>query len=80
MSLPPKAVPKPAAAAAAGTGPGTGPSPSSQLRAPLNVTPVPVPLTPGTPVAQQPPPVPQYPSLKASSSMTNLYLWLCFKS
>ncbi|XP_050952465.1 eukaryotic translation initiation factor 4 gamma 3 isoform X5 [Labeo rohita] len=43
MSLPPKAVPKPAAAAAAGSGPGTGPSPSNQLR---------------TPVAQQPPPVP----------------------
>ncbi|XP_051735410.1 eukaryotic translation initiation factor 4 gamma 3 isoform X7 [Ctenopharyngodon idella] len=52
MSLPPKAVPKPAAAAAAGTGPGTGPSPSSQLRAPLTT----VPLPPGTPVAQQPPP------------------------
>ncbi|XP_077070711.1 eukaryotic translation initiation factor 4 gamma 3 isoform X3 [Siphateles boraxobius] len=48
MSLPPKVVPKPAAA---GTGPGTGtgPSPSSQL----------LPLPPGTPVAQQPPPVPQ---------------------
>ncbi|XP_073678777.1 uncharacterized protein [Garra rufa] len=53
MSLPPKAVPKPAAAAAAGTGPGTGPSPSSQLRAPLTQ----IPLAPGTPVAQQPPPV-----------------------
>uniref|UniRef100_A0A8C2PZC2 Eukaryotic translation initiation factor 4 gamma, 3b n=1 Tax=Cyprinus carpio TaxID=7962 RepID=A0A8C2PZC2_CYPCA len=47
MSLPPKAVPKPAAA---GTGPGTGPSPSSQLRTTLT----PVPLPPGTPVAQQP--------------------------
>ncbi|XP_067302403.1 eukaryotic translation initiation factor 4 gamma 3 isoform X6 [Pseudorasbora parva] len=54
MSLPPKAVSKPAAAAAAGTGPGTGPSPSSQLRATLTT----VPLPPGTPVAQQPPPVP----------------------
>ncbi|XDV45939.1 hypothetical protein PO909_013939 [Leuciscus waleckii] len=53
MSLPPKAVSKPAAAAAAGTG--TGPSPSSQLRATLTT----VPLPPGTPVAQQPPPVPQ---------------------
>uniref|UniRef100_A0A8C2ENG2 Eukaryotic translation initiation factor 4 gamma, 3b n=1 Tax=Cyprinus carpio TaxID=7962 RepID=A0A8C2ENG2_CYPCA len=53
MSLPPKVVPKPAAAAAAGTGPGTGPSPSSQLRATL--TPVPLTLPPGTPVAQQPP-------------------------
>ncbi|XP_073731303.1 eukaryotic translation initiation factor 4 gamma 3 isoform X3 [Misgurnus anguillicaudatus] len=50
MSLPPKAVSKPAAAAA-GTGPGTGPSPSSQLRAPLT----PVPLSQGPPVAQQPP-------------------------
>ncbi|XP_043080532.1 eukaryotic translation initiation factor 4 gamma 3 isoform X1 [Puntigrus tetrazona] len=45
MSLPPKAVQKPAAAAAAGTGPGTG-----QSRATLT----PVPLPPGTPVAQQP--------------------------
>ncbi|XP_042569043.1 eukaryotic translation initiation factor 4 gamma 3-like isoform X4 [Cyprinus carpio] len=53
MSLPPKVVPKPAAAAAAGTGPGTGTSPSSQLRATL--TPVPLTLPPGTPVAQQPP-------------------------
>ncbi|XP_067228544.1 eukaryotic translation initiation factor 4 gamma 3 isoform X2 [Chanodichthys erythropterus] len=53
MSLQPKAVPKPAAATAAGTGPGTGPSPSSQLRATLTT----VPLPPGTPVAQQPPPV-----------------------
>ncbi|XP_057176111.1 eukaryotic translation initiation factor 4 gamma 3 isoform X2 [Triplophysa rosa] len=51
MSLPPKAVPKPAA----GTGPGTGPSPSSQLRAPLTQ----VPLPPGPPVTQQLPPVPQ---------------------
>ncbi|XP_051517230.1 eukaryotic translation initiation factor 4 gamma 3-like isoform X3 [Myxocyprinus asiaticus] len=56
MSLPPKAVPKPAAASA-GTGPGTGLSPSSQLRAPLPQ----VPLQPGPPVAQQPPPVPQPP-------------------
>ncbi|KAK7128843.1 hypothetical protein R3I94_017167 [Phoxinus phoxinus] len=57
MSLLPKAVSKPAAAAAAGTGPGTGtgPLPSSQLRATLTT----VPLPPGTPVAQQPPPVPQ---------------------
>ncbi|XP_039507996.1 eukaryotic translation initiation factor 4 gamma 3 isoform X3 [Pimephales promelas] len=55
MSLPPKAVSNPAAAAAAGTGPGTGPSPSSQLRATLTT----VPLPPGTPVAQQPLPVPQ---------------------
>ncbi|XP_016135657.1 eukaryotic translation initiation factor 4 gamma 3-like [Sinocyclocheilus grahami] len=47
MSLPPKAVPKPAAA---GTGPGTGPSLSSQLRATLT----PVPLPQGTPVPQQP--------------------------
>ncbi|KAK2885631.1 hypothetical protein Q8A67_016468 [Cirrhinus molitorella] len=54
MSLPPKAVPKPAAAAAAGTGPGTGPSPSSQLRA------NPLPLQP---VAQQPPPVQTIPRL-----------------
>ncbi|XP_051515924.1 eukaryotic translation initiation factor 4 gamma 3-like isoform X4 [Myxocyprinus asiaticus] len=56
MSLPPKAVPKPAAAAA-GTGPGSGPSPSSQLRGPLPQ----VPLPPGPPVAQQPPPVPHPP-------------------
>ncbi|KAK7132262.1 hypothetical protein R3I93_018728 [Phoxinus phoxinus] len=57
MSLLPKAVSKPAAAAAAGTGPGTGtgPLPSSQLRATLTT----VPLPPGTPVAEQPPPVPQ---------------------
>lgn len=71
MSLPPKAVSKPAAAAAAGTGPGTGtgPSPSIQLRATLTT----VPLPPGTPVAQQPPPVQtQYPSLKASGSITNM--------
>ncbi|XP_056589766.1 eukaryotic translation initiation factor 4 gamma 3 isoform X10 [Triplophysa dalaica] len=51
MSLPPKAVQKPAA----GTGPGTGPSLSSQLRAPLTQ----VPLPPGQPVAHQLPPVQQ---------------------
>ncbi|XP_052449626.1 eukaryotic translation initiation factor 4 gamma 3 isoform X2 [Carassius gibelio] len=50
MSLPPKAVPKPAAAAAAGPGTGPGPSPSSQLRATLT----PLPLPQGTPVPQQP--------------------------
>ncbi|XP_059396208.1 eukaryotic translation initiation factor 4 gamma 3-like isoform X9 [Carassius carassius] len=50
MSLPPRAVPKPAAASAAG--PGTGPSPSSQLRATL--TPGPLTLPPGTTVLQQP--------------------------
>jgi len=74
MSLPPKAVSNPAAAAAAGTGPGTGPSPSSQLRATLTT----VPLPPGTPVAQQPLPVPQtqYPSLKASGSFTNMCFFL----
>ncbi|KAI4881286.1 hypothetical protein NFI96_032553 [Prochilodus magdalenae] len=49
MSLPPKAVPKPAAPA----GPGTGPPPSTQLRAPLATV-----TLPGPPVAQQPPPVP----------------------
>ncbi|XP_052397271.1 eukaryotic translation initiation factor 4 gamma 3 isoform X3 [Carassius gibelio] len=51
MSLPPKAVPKPASASAAG--PGTGPSPSSQLRSTL--TPGPLTLPPGTQVLQQPP-------------------------
>lgn len=65
MSLPPKAVPKPAAAAAAGTGPGTGPSPSSQLRTTLTTV-------PGTSVAQQPVPQTPYPSLKAYCSTTNM--------
>ncbi|KAA0707065.1 Eukaryotic translation initiation factor 4 gamma 3 [Triplophysa tibetana] len=51
MSLPPKAVLKPAA----GTGPGTGPSLSSQLRAPLTQGPLP----PGQPVAHQLPPIQQ---------------------
>ncbi|XP_026096921.1 eukaryotic translation initiation factor 4 gamma 3 isoform X5 [Carassius auratus] len=50
MSLPPKAVPKPASASAAG--PGTGPSPSSQLRSTL--TPGALTLPPGTQVLQQP--------------------------
>ncbi|XP_053339176.1 eukaryotic translation initiation factor 4 gamma 3 isoform X2 [Clarias gariepinus] len=51
MSLPQKAVPKPAAPAAAGPGP--GPANSSQLRTQLAT----VPLS-GPPLAQQPPPVP----------------------
>uniref|UniRef100_A0A8B9JLU0 Eukaryotic translation initiation factor 4 gamma, 3b n=1 Tax=Astyanax mexicanus TaxID=7994 RepID=A0A8B9JLU0_ASTMX len=53
MSLPPKAVPKPAAPAGPVPGPGTGPPPSTQLRAPLATV-----QLPGPPVAQQPPPVP----------------------
>ncbi|XP_073795005.1 eukaryotic translation initiation factor 4 gamma 3 isoform X9 [Danio rerio] len=40
MSLPPKAVPKPAAAAAAGTGPGTGQLSASQLRTTLTTVPL----------------------------------------
>ncbi|XP_051947205.1 eukaryotic translation initiation factor 4 gamma 3-like isoform X4 [Xyrauchen texanus] len=64
MSLPPKAVPKPAAASA-GNGPGTGLSPSSQLRPPLHQ----VPLQPGPPVAQHPPPVPQPPTSRLPLSL-----------
>ncbi|XP_018606133.2 eukaryotic translation initiation factor 4 gamma 3 isoform X3 [Scleropages formosus] len=51
MSLPPKAVPKPAAAV--GSGPGAGPSPPSLLRPPLPLA--------GVPVTQQPPSVPPPP-------------------
>ncbi|XP_068170639.1 eukaryotic translation initiation factor 4 gamma 3-like isoform X2 [Antennarius striatus] len=63
MSLPPKAVPKPAAVAV--SGPGTGPSPSSQLRA----THTSVSLPPGAPTAPQPGPVPPPPIPRVQPSL-----------